>query len=187
MTADTKNADRPRVYLAGEPSDPLAAQVFDTIRSRGGPVTTIHRVLAAAPDILEATYNFAIALRKNSKLERSYNELMTLRAAQTEGAGYQFEAHRPMALEAGITEAQIAALPDWRASDLFDAAQRAVLAYADALADRKEVPPEIYEALAGFFDDREVVELTMICGFFSAGARLSCGLAMRPGHDRTAG
>lgn len=171
---------RPRVYVEGEPQDPLAAQVFDTIRSRGGPVTTIHRVLAAAPAVLEATYNFAIALRRDSKVARDVNELATLRTAQLEGAVFQFDAHRPMALDAGITEAQIDAMPGWRTSDLFDPRLRAVLAYTDALAERRDVPADIYDTLAQFFDAQEVVEITMICGFFAAGARLSCGLDMKP-------
>ncbi len=180
MEEHRTTGDQARIYVEGEPQHPLAAEVFATIRSRGGPIGTIHRVLATAPDVFEATYNFAITLRRNTKVARDLNELMILRTAQLEGGIYEFAAHRPMALNAGMTEAQIAALSDWRTTDLFDARQRAVLAYADALAERTEVPADVFEALSRQLDPQEIVELTMICGFYVAVARLSCGLDMKP-------
>lgn len=173
--------DLARDYVGDNPQDPLVAQLFEKIRSRGGPIGTMHRVLALAPNIFEATYNFAMTLRQNTKIGRDLNELMILRTAQNEGGAYEFEAHRPMALGIGITEAQIDALSNWRNSDLFDTKQKAVLAYADALADRKDVPLDIFEALKAFLDIQEIAELTMICGFYVSAARLSAGFEMKPG------
>ena len=180
MNEPTATGDLARVYVDGEPQDPLAAQVFETIRSRGRPIGTMHRVLAVAPKIFEVTYKFAITLRESTKVAREFNELMILRTVQQEGGVYEFAAHRPMALKAGITESQIEALSEWRSSNLFDPHQRAVLAYADALAARQDVPSKVFEELTGLFDAQEIVELTMICGFYVSAARLSCGVEMKP-------
>ena len=169
-----------RIHVEGEPEDPVVARIFATIRASGRQVRPSHRVLAAAPLILEANYNYAMTLRHGTKVARDLNELMILRTAQLEGGAYEFEAHRPMALGAGITEAQIAALTEWRSTDLFDPRQKAVLAYADALSERKEVPADIFEELSRLLDPQEIVELTMICGFYIAIARMSCGLGMEP-------
>ncbi|MEZ5649891.1 MAG: carboxymuconolactone decarboxylase family protein [Burkholderiaceae bacterium] len=169
-----------RIYVTGEPQDPLAARIFETIRSRGAPIGTIHRVLALAPKIFETTYNMAIANRTETKVDRSLNELMILRTTQVEGGEYEYQAHVPMALAMGLTQAQIDALAHWRESDLFDQRQRAVLTYADALFTRKHVPTDVFEALARELDPQEIVELTMISGFYTMASRLSCGVDMNP-------
>lgn len=180
MTAHTKTSAPARIYVAGEPDDPSAARIFETIRSRGAQVGTIHRVLALAPRLLEVTYAMAIAQRTQTRVARSLNELMILRTAQVEGGDYEFRAHVPMALEAGLSQAQIDALAQWRESGLFDARQCAVLAYADALFERRHVPSEIFDALSRVLDRQEIVELTMICGFYTMASRLSCGVDMNP-------
>lgn len=169
-----------RIYVKGEPQDPLAAKVFATIRSRGAPIGTIHRVLALAPKVLEATYNQAIVQRNETRVDRSLNELMILRTAQVEGGDYEFQAHVPMALAHGLTQDQIDALGHWQSADLFDERQRAVLAYADALFARQHVPSDVFDALARVLDPQEIVELTMICGFYTMASRLSCGVDMNP-------
>ena len=180
MTEHTATSTPARIYVKGQPEDALAARIFETIRSRGAQVGTIHRVLALAPKMLEATYAMAITQRQQTKVDRSLNELMSLRTAQVEGGEYEYRAHVPMALAAGLTQAQIDALPQWSSSDRFDARQRAVLGYAEALFARRHVPQDVFDALARELDPQEIVELTMICGFYTMASRLSCGVDMNP-------
>jgi alkylhydroperoxidase family enzyme len=180
MRNRTSRAGDARIYVDGEPEHPTAAAIFATIRQRGGMIGTIHRALAAAPAVLEANYNMAIALRLNTKLPRALGELTILRTVQLEGGRYEFEAHREMALKAGLTEQQISVLADWQASEVFSPVQRAVLGYADALHACRDVPDHIYDNLAAHLDAQEIVELTVTAGFYVAASRLTCGLAMRP-------
>lgn len=169
-----------RIYIDGEPQDPVAAAIFATIRKRGGMIGTMHRALAAAPAVLDASYSMAIALRLHTKLPRELGELAILRTVQLEGGRYEFEAHRDMALKAGLTEQQISAVADWRSSGMFDPAHCAVLEYVGALSQRRDVPSDIFAALAVHLDAQEIVELTMTAGFYVAVSRLSCGLDMKP-------
>ncbi len=49
---------------------------------------------------------------------------------------------------------------DWRRSDAFDARQRDVLAYAEAMTLQVQVPQPVFDAVRRHFDDRTLVELT---------------------------
>jgi alkylhydroperoxidase family enzyme len=84
-----------------------------------------------------------------------------MRVAILNGAPYEADQHRPIALKEGVTQAQLDALAGWRESDAFDARQRAVLAFTDAMTRDVHVPDEVFAAVRAAFDDRRlIVELT---------------------------
>jgi len=68
--------------------------------------------------------------------------------------------HVPFALKAGLTQAQLDALREWRKSALFDEADRAVLEYTEAMTRSIQVSDEVFGAVARHFDARQTVELT---------------------------
>jgi alkylhydroperoxidase family enzyme len=60
-----------------------------------------------------------------------------------------------------VPEEQIKALTHWQVSDVFDAKERAVLAWADALIyDKGRASDELFEALHSHFSDEDILELT---------------------------
>ena len=68
----------------------------------------------------------------------------------------------------GVSEAKIAALPVWQTSDVFDAKERLVLAYADRLVCHGgRVPDALFAEVKAAFSDEEILELTYItCLYF---------------------
>jgi len=62
--------------------------------------------------------------------------------------------------EQGMDEAKILALPEHSASPLFDAQEKAALAYADALTESNTVSDEIFARLRDRFSDDAIVALT---------------------------
>jgi alkylhydroperoxidase family enzyme len=54
------------------------------------------------------------------------------------------------------------ALPDWRESPHFDERERAALAYVEEATRDKQVSDATFEALRKHFDDREIVEITVL-------------------------
>src|SRR3546814_11723933 len=67
----------------------------------------------------------------------------------------------------GYSEAALAAIPAWAASDLFDPVERAVLAYADCIAlDHGRTPDALFARLMAHFDEEQLVELTYIASMF---------------------
>jgi alkylhydroperoxidase family enzyme len=62
---------------------------------------------------------------------------------------------------AGVTEAQLMALPDFENSTAFNEVEKLVLRYAAAMtATPVEVSEELFEALHRHFDEKQLVELT---------------------------
>ena len=64
-----------------------------------------------------------------------------------------------MASRAGMKGRGGDALEAWETSHRFDAQQCAVLQPTDTMTRDVHVPPEVFEAVRAFFDDRQVVEL----------------------------
>lgn len=60
-----------------------------------------------------------------------------------------------------VNEEKIYNLADYATSDLFDAAERAVLEYADCMTQLPaEVPDPLFEELQIHFSEKQIVELT---------------------------
>ena len=91
--------------------------------------------------------------------EADIREMVILRVAVLNRASFEFEAHRPHALRAGLSEAKIAALLDDRPGDAFSPIERAVLDLTDTMTRDVQVPDAIFDPLRKRFDARALVEL----------------------------
>ena len=61
----------------------------------------------------------------------------------------------------GLTDAKLAALPDFESSAAYTPLERVVLRYAVAMTETPvNVPDELFAELRGHFNERELVELT---------------------------
>ena len=110
--------------LPDPPADPQALALFERVRGYMGPdfhMPALYRVLGHAPALFEAWLDFAWPLRLKAKTPRKLRELMILRGAQVAGTGYEWAHHVPMALSAGVSDAQIDALAHWKESEHFSA------------------------------------------------------------------
>jgi alkylhydroperoxidase family enzyme len=80
----------------------------------------------------------------------------------------------------GIDPAKVRAVPVWRESDLFDARERAVLAYAEAATDcPAEVSDEIAAGVRAHLTDAEFVELAAWVALENFRSRFNAGLGLR--------
>jgi AhpD family alkylhydroperoxidase len=169
-----------RLPPIGDPSaDPAVQELFAGNIARGGDIINLHLTLAHAPHIARASRTMAHTLRSGTKASRAVVELAIMRAGQIVGCEYELNQHLPMALAAGLTRAQIDALPDWRTSDLFDPQQRALLAYVEQLTRRGEVEDAIYAEFAKFFSPTEIVELTAAASVYYGTGLLMKALRIR--------
>ena len=73
---------------------------------------------------------------------------------------------------AGLSEVQLAAIADWRASDLFDDEQRLVIEYAET-AVAGPIPDEIFSRLVAHYGEQEAVECTAVIGLWSFWATIA--------------
>ena len=150
-----------RVPYVDDNSNPELKTIADRIRAqRGGKVLNLYRMLLNSPRVAEAWLQFFTVIRQQCALPAQYRELVIMLVAVLNGANYEYRHHAPIALASGLTQGQIDELPRWRESSLFDAAQRAVLDYAESMTRDIQVPDDVFQAMAAHFDARAVVELT---------------------------
>ena len=74
-----------------------------------------------------------------------------------------FSQHCKSCRAVGLSEEKIAAIPSWQVADCFDATERALLAYTDALvSDGGRVADATFEALRAELSDEQILEFTYI-------------------------
>ena len=166
------------------PEDPALAELFAQVRARGVDLPDLYRALGASPDLLRAWIDFAWALRLDAKTPRALRELMILRVSQMTGARYEWAHHRPMALAAGVSEAQLAALSRWRDADRFDAREQAALQATEEIVAGPGASAAAVEALKARFAPDEVIDLLLTASFYVCVSRLlaSLDLAVEPAY-----
>lgn len=142
------------------------------IRASRKKVGHLHRMLLHAPPIATGWITMFDAIRWKSTLPGRLRELVICRIAAINGASYEWEAHAPIALAEGATQAELDALRDWQASDVFDATDRAVLAYCDAMTQQVHVPDDIARAVREAFPPRQLVELTATIAGYNCVSRV---------------
>ncbi len=173
-----------RLPALPDPSDPYLKEMFAKIRSKGGQPLNIHLVQGFAPRLAKARLDMAYALRYDVVTPALLREMAILRTGQILHSDYELDQHIPLARACGMTEAQIAALPDWRNSDLFDDRQRALLAYTEAVDEHGgDVDDATYDAFARQFSPQEIVEITITVITYYGTGQLTKALRVRPEGD----
>jgi AhpD family alkylhydroperoxidase len=167
----------PRLPLVEVPEDPLTKEMFERLAPGRG-ILNLHRMMAHAPQLMKASGELALALRRNTELSRALAEIVILRIAQMTDCAYEWAQHLPHARAAGVSEQQIAEVARWRESLAFTDAQKAALAFTEKAADGNRVVDGDVEELRRHFSPREIVELTMLVGFYVSTAILLNALAI---------
>lgn len=181
---------RLREIPRGEVSDPKVLALYDLLFGDRDPVAepgtaTGTRgdwwtVFAACPPVLDhAARGFALYRDPKRRIDPVLRELAQTRAGWTRGSQFVFSQHCKSLRGLGVAEAKIAAVPAWQVSDVFDAKERAVLAYADGLVlDGGRVADGVFEALKRFLDDEQILELTYITCLYEMHATMSRALRL---------
>jgi alkylhydroperoxidase family enzyme len=137
-------------------------------------------VFANCPDVLiHAARGFGLYRDPARRLDPVLRELAQTRAGWARGSQFVFSQHCKSLRGLGVSDAKIGAVPAWSVSDAFDAHERAVLAYADALVlDGGRVGDGVFAALRGFLDDTQILELTYITCLYEMHATMSRALRL---------
>ena len=137
-------------------------------------------VFALSPDVLgHAQAGFALLNSKSRVLTPYQRELALVRTGFAAGSQFVFSQHSKAARAAGIPEAKLAAIPAWASSAVFDAGDRAILAYTDelVLADGR-VQDATFGALKAVLSDVAILELTYAVGTYRLHAMLTRALRL---------
>ena len=142
----------------------------------------------AAPDAYKAVIALDRYVKEESGLDRRLIHLIKLRASQINGCAYCVDMHTKEARRDGLSEQWINLIVTWRESPLYDARERAVLAWTEALTNVAETraPDADYEPLREFFSEAEMTRLTVAIGAINVWNRLCVGFRSQHPIDRTA-
>jgi len=168
-------------YIEESEHPELNALVASIRARRAGALSPVARMLLNSPPLAEGWMSLFTVIRYQTTFPARHRELIIARIAVRNGARYEYEAHRHHALEAGLTQAQLDALANWRTSGLFDGEQKSVLAYTDAITDDIKVGDETFAAVRKLFDDRQLVELTGTIAAYCFVSRFLVALEIEPG------
>ncbi len=140
-------------------------------------------VFANSPDCFDhCCGGFQYYRDPKRKLDPKLRELGQTRTGWARGSTFVFSQHSKASRDVGLTDEQVAAIPHWQVADCFDAPQRAVLAYTDALVVMGgRVADGIFAALQEHLDDEEILELTYIVMTYEMHATMS--KALRTEYD----
>jgi len=162
-----------------------AAGLFDTFKDEGRDPSDIFRALANVPGLMMAHRALPQALRGQQNCPPRLRELAVLRLAQLVGSAYEWSHHRPMALRAGVTADQAAALPAWRESAAFGPAERLTLAATEAV-HQMAVSAELFGELAAELGQPGAIELIVVVSQYEAVARIiqALGVEVEADHQQ---
>jgi alkylhydroperoxidase family enzyme len=120
---------------------------------------------------------FALYRSPARQLDPALRELGQTRAGWLRGSQFVFSQHCKSCRTVGLSEEQIADIPTWSTSEHFDARQRVVLAYTDALVTGNgRVPDALFEQLRQRLSDVEILELTYVTCLYEMHAIMSRAL-----------
>ena len=166
-----------------QPLDPILQEMFDKRRAQGGAIINLQIATGHAPKFTRAASTMAFTIRFDAKTPRRLLELVIMRTAEIVGSTYEINQHIPLAKMCGYSDAQIAALPTWQASTLFDDKERATLAYVEQMTHGGDVDDPTFAALQKFLTPQEIVEITYTVGNYYANGLLTKALRIEVETD----
>ena len=160
-------------YIDAAEHPELADLVARISTGRRGSLINVYRLLLHSPAIAATWFEHINAVRGKTLLSGRLREILIIRIALINRVDYVIAQHVPKLAQAdGVSLAECEALSGWRASGLFSEEERAALAYADAMTQDVAVSDEVFAALRPHFDDREIVELSVLIGTYNMHTRV---------------
>lgn len=128
-----------------------------------------------APDAAARLSQLGHYLATATALEPVLLELVYLRASQLNDCAFCIGKHRSELRKRNEPESRIEAVAGWRDSNGFTPRERAALAWTEAITGLQEshASDAEYEAVSGFFQGKDLVDLTFAIATINAWNRLS--------------
>src|SRR5437868_9877452 len=139
------------------------------------PPLNVFRMTANAETAFRPWLAFGGALLSSLELDARLRELVILHVARLSGAEYERVQHVPIALAAGATERELAAVESGDLeSDALGDAERAVLRFTtEVVQDVRASDDALAAVVEAGFSPREIVELVLVIGQYMMVARVA--------------
>jgi 4-carboxymuconolactone decarboxylase len=157
---------RPEIYLSGAPDAP--------------PMPVVLELFAHHVPLSETWLTFSDMLAsEQSRLEPAHRELLILRVAWRTGSGYEWNQHRRIGGDAGLTDAQLVAVPEGAGAAVWTPLEAGLLTAVDEIVDGFCVGDETWSTLASSLEPSQLFELLFVIGGYLALAGVLNSLGLR--------
>lgn len=110
-----------------------------------------------------------------SPIENHLIELLSFRVSQMNGCAFCLDMHSKELLAKGESSQRLFVMAAWREAPFFSEKERAVLDWAEALTklDGSRVPDDVYNEVAKYFTETELIDLTLAVTAINTANRLN--------------
>ena len=148
---------------------PAQRSVADAImsgprKSIGGPFNAWLR----SPELADRLQKVGEYIRFNTSLDKRVNEMAIIMTAQAWGSQYEWYAHEPLALKAGLDPAIVAAIGAGRKPDNMKDDEAIVWEFTTQLRRDHGVDDAIYARALEKFGERGIIDLVGVNGYYDA-------------------
>lgn len=167
----------PRIAPLAPPYPPEIHTQFDRIM-RGAPPLVLFRVMAGHARAWDKFR--AGSLLDPGPLSLRQREIVIDRTCALNGCEYEWGVHVAIFAEpARLTEDEVRATVEGDAnSSCWSPAEQALIAAADALHHRATFTDAEFSALSAHYDEAQILEIMLLCGFYRTVSYLANGLQL---------
>lgn len=171
-----------RIEAIAPGSRPELAELESRILAERGRISPLYQVLLNSPPIAQGWEQMLSAVRNRNSLPADIRELLILRVAVLNRAPYEFEAHVPHALAAGLSREAIDSVRQAQphVSEALNATQQVALRLCDAMTREIEVTEALYQEVREHFDVQAQLDLVATVAAYNMVSRLL--VALQIGH-----
>jgi hypothetical protein len=155
---------------------PETQATFTRIRKSRGFVSNLMRSMGHAPEGLQLYMALGHYGRYDTALTERERELAICMTGRN--IPHAWAHHAPMAVQAGISEDQMATLKQGRAPAGLPENEAALCAFAVAFGNFGGVPPAEWDALKRHYTPRQCTDIALLCAYFLAAGALIIGMGL---------
>jgi alkylhydroperoxidase family enzyme len=148
------------------PSDAELKTIYRDITGLRGTVLNLYKAMGHQPAALRAYMVLSRYIRNDAELPARLRELAIVRTGQVLDVPYELFHHVPAARQAGVSEAELAAVATWESASAFSPTERAVLAYAEQVARDRTVDEPTMRLLRANLSEGLIVDLALTVGLY---------------------
>ncbi|HET6838869.1 MAG TPA: carboxymuconolactone decarboxylase family protein [Bradyrhizobium sp.] len=119
-----------------------------------------------SPELADRLQKVGEYVRFNSSLDKRVNEMAILMTAQAWGSQYEWYAHAPLALKAGLDPAIVAAIGSGRKPENMKDDEAIVWEFTTQLRNDHHVDDGIYAKALEKFGERGIIDLIAVNGYY---------------------
>lgn len=143
-------------------------RVYDEIKRTRGVVGGPFHALLRSPELTDRWQAIGEYIRFKTSVPKRLNEFAILITARARGAKYEWYAHKPFALKAGLAESITADLAQNRRPADMKPDEELVYDFCTAVHRQQPVDDAVFRRAIETLGEQGVIDLVAACGFYTA-------------------